>query len=47
MLIICVTKQAWILEEKKSPIVDLIQHKIGGIIGSFQERNLAATSRKD
>ena len=34
------------LREKRS-IVDLIQHSLGGIIGSYQKGNLAATSRKD
>ena len=27
--------------------MDLVQHNLGGIIGSFQKRNLAATPKKD
>ena len=33
--------------KKIRSIGDLNQHKLGGIIGSFQERNLADTSGKD
>ena len=32
---------------EKSPIVDLIQQNLGGIIGSFEEGTFAVTSKED
>ena len=39
-------KQTWILGEKKSPIVDLIQQNLGGITGSFEEKILQLLQEK-
>ena len=40
-------KQAWIPSKKIGSIEHLNQHKLGSIIGSFQERKLAGTLEKD
>ena len=40
-------KQTWIPSKKIGSIKHLNQHKLGSIIGSFQERKLAGTSEKD
>ena len=40
-------KQTWIPSKKIGSIEHLNQHKLGSIIGSFQERKLAGTLEKD
>ena len=47
ILIIHVTKANMDSWREKSPIVDLIQQNLGGIIGSFEEGTFAVTSKED